>query len=174
MAELLLPGYVWWRGSGLDRALLVKFMQRTYQELHPDFEFDHLAQTVDGYLSSETPIWWVACVEDASICSNASHGVGIPREKDPFSSPIACLWIGNAIDQSTGDRHAHIFLLYVIAHHRRRGIGSALMRHAEAWARQRGDRQIGLQVFQTNQPALDLYTSLGYQTQSIWMVKSIG
>ncbi|MGJ3246592.1 MAG: GNAT family N-acetyltransferase [Elainellaceae cyanobacterium] len=174
MAELLLPGYVWRQGSGLDRALLVKFMQRTYQELHPDFEFTHLAQTVDGYLSTETPIWWVECVAGVSTCSELSHSVDIPRGRDSFGSPIACLWIGNAVDQSTGDRHAHIFLLYVMPHHRRRGIGSALMRHAEAWAQKRGDRQIGLQVFQTNQPALDLYTKLGYQTQSIWMVKSIG
>jgi ribosomal protein S18 acetylase RimI-like enzyme len=81
--------------------------------------------------------------------------------------------MGNAIDQLQGDRHAHIFLLYVMPEHRRRGVGSALMRHAEDWARARGDRQIGLQVFQSNRPALNLYHRLGYQTQSLWMVKSL-
>jgi ribosomal protein S18 acetylase RimI-like enzyme len=57
--------------------------------------------------------------------------------------------------------------------HRRRGIGTALMQYVENWATNRGDRQIGLQVFQSNQPALNLYNQLGYQTQSLWMVKSL-
>ncbi|WP_318781317.1 GNAT family N-acetyltransferase [Amazonocrinis nigriterrae] len=88
-------------------------------------------------------------------------------------SPIACLWVGNAIDQVRGDRHAHIFLLYVEPEHRRRGIGTALLRYLENWATQRGDRQIGLQVFQSNQAALNLYSQLGYESQSLWMVKSL-
>jgi ribosomal protein S18 acetylase RimI-like enzyme len=79
--------------------------------------------------------------------------------------------VGNAIDQVHGNRHAHIFILYVVPEHRRRGIGKALMQYVENWAIQRGDRQIGLQVFQSNKPALNLYNQLGYQTQSIWMVK---
>uniref|UniRef100_UPI003013439B GNAT family N-acetyltransferase n=1 Tax=Hassallia byssoidea TaxID=482630 RepID=UPI003013439B len=91
----------------------------------------------------------------------------------PSSSPVACLWVGNSIDQVRGDRHAHIFLLYVVSEHRRRGIGKALMQYVENWALTRGDRQIGLQVFKSNQPALNLYNQLGYQTQSLWMVKSL-
>jgi ribosomal protein S18 acetylase RimI-like enzyme len=81
--------------------------------------------------------------------------------------------VGNSIDQVRGDRHAHIFLLYVVSEHRRRGIGKALMEYVENWAMTRGDRQIGLQVFKSNQPALNLYNQLGYETQSLWMVKSL-
>jgi ribosomal protein S18 acetylase RimI-like enzyme len=88
-------------------------------------------------------------------------------------SPVGCVWVGNAIDQVSGDRHAHIFLLYVVPEHRRRGIGKALMQYVENWAIERGDRQIGLQVFQSNQPALNLYNQLGYQTQSLWMLKEL-
>lgn len=47
------------------------------------------------------------------------------------------------------------------------------MRYLENWARARGDRQIGLQVFQSNKNALNLYNQLGYQTQSLWMVKPL-
>ncbi|MBC5793579.1 GNAT family N-acetyltransferase, partial [Sphaerospermopsis sp. LEGE 00249] len=65
------------------------------------------------------------------------------------------------------------FLLYVVPSHRRRGIAKALMQHIENWAKQRGDRQIGLQVFTSNTPALNLYQNLGYQTQSLWMIKFI-
>lgn len=162
MSEQLLPGYYLRAGSGLDRALLVKFMHRTYQELFQQQDFSHLARTVEQYLDKETPLWWV---ELASF----------PTQMLPHFSrqPVACVWVGNALDQVRGDRHAHIFLLYVVPEHRRRGIGTALMRYVEDWASSRGDRQIGLQVFESNQPALNLYNRRGYQTQSLWMVKSL-
>ena len=154
----LCPGYLIYRSAGLDRALLVKFMQRTYCELFPGAGFEHLATTVEQYFSADTPLWWVR--------SRADTGLRIP-------DPIACLWMGSAVDQVRGDRHAHIFLLYVAPEHRRRGIGTALMRQAEDWARERGDRQIGLHVFCQNQPARRLYESLGFAPQSIWMVKPL-
>ncbi len=143
----------------------MKFMQRTYQELYPANDFAHLAVTIEQYFSSQTPIWWV------EFGDGIAAG-GLPSSRLVQQS-IAGLWLGNAIDQVSGDRHAHIFLLYVMPSHRRRGIGSALVHHAENWARERGDRQIGLQVFTSNQPALQLYQTLGYQTQSLWMVKPL-
>lgn len=135
-------------------------MQRTYRELLPDENFGHLAQTVEQYFSGQTPLWWVE-PEDSS--QSNCHPV----------RRVACLWLGNAVDQIRGDRHTHIFLLYVDPDHRRRGIGSALMQWAETWAKERGDRQIGLQVFQSNQTALTFYQNLGYQAQAFWMVKPL-
>lgn len=160
-------GYSLRQGSVLDRALLVKFMHRTYAELSSQDHSAHLAHTVDHYFSQETPLWWVY-PQDGEAASAQPRG--LPSSKLVLS-PIACLWLGSAIDQLRGDRHAHIFLLYVDANHRRQGIGRALMQLAETWAQERGDRQIGLQVFQANWPALNLYQQLGYQTQSLWMVK---
>ena len=150
MAEFI-PGYSLRVGSGLDRALLLKFMQRTYQELYPAHSFAHLSQTIEQYLSTETPLLWV----------------------EQMQKPVACLWMGNATDQIQGDRHTYILLLYVNPSHRRQGIGAALMKQAENLARERGDRQIGLQVFQQNQPALNLYERLGYSVQSLWMTKTL-
>lgn len=164
-SQELLPGYWLRSGSGLDRALLLKFLTRTYQELEPEGEFSHLTQTVEQYFSQQTPLWWVEQLPSDNLPRAALPGL--------TQRPIACLWLGNVIDQVRGDRHAHIFLLYVMQEHRRQGIGAALVRHAEQWARQRGDRQLGLQVFQTNQPALELYAKLGFQTQSFWMVKAL-
>jgi ribosomal protein S18 acetylase RimI-like enzyme len=153
---LLLPGYELQKGSGIERSLLVKFMDLTYQELFPQQQdFSHLAATVEGYFSQQTPLWWVQSSGEQSAVK------------------VGCLWLGNAVDQVKGDRHAHVFLLYILPEHRRRGLGSALMRHAEEWAKARGDRQIGLQVFQSNQPALNLYQHLGYETQSLWMSKPL-
>jgi len=161
------PDYELRQGSILDRALLVKFLDRTYRELAHSETVSHLAGTVEQYFSRETPVWWVDWLNPIRGVFQAA---GIPSALGA-RSPIACLWMGTAIDQLQGDRHAHIFLLYVDPAHRRQGIGSALMGQAESWARSRGDRQIGLQVFLSNQVALNLYQQLGYQPHSLGMVK---
>ena len=155
VSEVFIPGYHLRQGSRLDRALLLKFVYRTYREQFPEQELGHLTATVEQYFSPQTPLWWV-------------------DEFDPDPSParqVACLWLGNAIDLADGQRTAHVFLLYVAPEHRKRGIGSALMVHAELWATGRGDRKISLQVFTNNQPALNLYQKLGYQPQSLLMQK---
>lgn len=161
MSTELLPGYYLRPGSGLDRALLVKFMQQTYQELFSKPDVSHLAQTVEQYFSNSTHLWWVELA--------AATRQVLPH----WHQPVACLWVGNAVEQVQGDRHPHIFLLYVVPEHRRRGIGRALMRYVEDWAGHQGYHQIGLQVFESNQAALNLYQQLGYRTQSLWMVKHI-
>ena len=151
MSEVFIPGYHLRQGSRLDRALLLKFAYRTYKEQFPDQDLSHLALTVEQYFSPQTPLWWVDKFNPDSY----------PPE------PIACLWLGNAIDLADGERTAHVFLLYVAPEHRKRGIGSALMAHVQQWAIGRGDRKISLQVFTNNQPALNLYQKLGYQPQSL-------
>lgn len=148
------PGYALRRGSSLDRSLLVKFLSKTYEEIAGTQQFYHLAQTVDRHLSERTPLWWVDTVP-------------------PLPSPIACLWLGNAIDQQRGDHHSYILVLYVSPKHRRRGIATALLDTAQHWAKQRGDRQIGLQVFADNAGAIALYRQMGYQTHSLWLTKSL-
>lgn len=150
-------GYYFRRGSSLDRALLVKFMERTYSEIYPQQSSDHLARTVDAHLSPDTPLWWVEQSPEAS----------------EVITPIGCLWIGNAIDQGSGHRQAYILLLYVAPPHRRRGIATALLQRAHQWASQRGDAQISLQVFHDNQPALSLYRKLGYSPSAITLSKSL-
>lgn len=133
-------------------------MNFTYQELFPQPQnFSHLAKTVERYLSSATPLWWVETYSKGSQKATA----------------VATLWLGTAIDQVSGERYAHIFLIFVCPEHRRQGIGQGLMQIAEDWAKARGDRQIGLQVFIGNQPALNLYQRLGYNSQSLSMIKSL-
>jgi len=148
------PGYRLRPGTKRDRALLESFMERAYREFDPEANLAHLPQTIDQYWSEATPLWFVEA------------------ERSP-SNPLACLWLGTAVDQLSGDRHTHLFLIYVVPNQRRRGIGTALIRHAEIWACQRGDSQVGLQVFEANQSALRFYQSLGYQTQALWMVKPL-
>ena len=150
-------GYQLHSGSAKDRALLLKYLSLSYQDSFPQQQdFSHLAQTVEQYLTSDTPLWWV------EYCHSSSD----------FNS-VACLWLGNAIDQVTGDRYSHIFLLYVLPEHRRRGIGKVLMQQAQTWAKSRGDHQIGLQVFPHNQKAINLYLGLDYQIHSLSLLKRL-
>jgi ribosomal protein S18 acetylase RimI-like enzyme len=147
-----------------DRAKLLGFLQITYQELYPQQQnYRHLESTVDRYLSSDTPLWFVTADGEEAL------GDGLRQQ----SINIGCLWLGMAIDQITGIRHPNIFLIYVEPSYRRQGIGRELMQQAEVWAKLEGYSQISLQVFTTNQPAIDLYDSLGYEARSISMFREL-
>lgn len=149
-----IAGYGVRRGSPRDRGLLVQFLSQTHQEIAGTQGSHHLAATVDRHLSDQTPLWWV-------------------DTQPPAASPIACLWLGNAIDQHHGDRHSYVLMLYVAPEHRRRGIATALLTTAQAWAKARGDRQIALQVLADNPGAIALYRQLGYQTHTLWLTKPL-
>lgn len=173
MIDILTPliqGYGLRRGSSLDRELLLSYMQRTYQDLFPNGSFGHLAQTVDRYFSDDTPIWWVNVLDHHPAMAEPQPHALASNHSD--RAPVGCLWLGHAVNQVDGDRQTYIFLLYVAPHHRRQGIGSALMQYAEDWSIAHGNRQIGLQVFQAN-PAIQLYRQLGYTVESLWMVKPL-
>lgn len=157
MASSLPTGYQLKSGGSRDRSLLVKYMGYTYQELYPQQQnFAHLRDTVNRFFSPQTPVWLVKTVSQSGK-----------------SKTVGCLWLGNAIEQKTGVSYAHILLIYVQPQHRGQGIGTALIQQAETWAKARGDRALGLQVFADNQPALNLYRRQGFQTQSLLMVKAL-
>lgn len=159
-------GYRMDQGDSRDRALLLDFLERTYQSLFPEQgNFSHLRQTVESYLSWRSPLWWVR------LATAAEQQTDQQTTNPPLSKPIAGLWLGNAIDQVTGDRHAHIFMLYVEPAHRRQGIATALLHQAEQWGQQRGDKWLGLQVFSHNQPAIQLYEKLGFTPRAILLQK---
>jgi ribosomal protein S18 acetylase RimI-like enzyme len=139
-------------GKTSDRSLLINFLTCTYQEFFPEQKnLSHLADTVRQFFSLDTPLW---IVEGQKVA-------------------VACLWMGSAVDQVTGDRYGHIFLIYVDPKHRRQGIATALIDRARDWAKIRGQTRIGLQVFVNNENALTLYQNLGFQTRSLLMLKNI-
>ena len=157
--SFLIPNYRLRTGSMLDRARLVKMMQRAYRDLGATGG-DHLAETVQRHFSDQSRLWWVE-QQDAPPPS------GLPGIAKP--EPLGCLWLSEAIDQWTGQAQAYVFLVYVAPEHRRQGIGTALLRHAQQWAKNQGYGAIGLQVFESNPAAVKLYESLGYRPRAIWM-----
>ncbi len=144
-------------GASIDVATVLRFLETTYRELYPHQEdYRHLQSTVDRYFNQQTPVWFVA-----------------DTKRERSDRKIACLWVGIAIDQITGNRHPNVFLIYVDPAYRRQGIGRGLMQHVEAWAKSQGYHQIGLQVFTTDRPAIALYQQLGYQSRSISMMREL-
>lgn len=57
--------------------------------------------------------------------------------------------------------------MYVAADHRGRGVGSALLEAAIAWARDHGAHQISLDVWPHNQAARNLYRKYGFLEEGL-------
>lgn len=150
-----IAGYRLRQGSPLDRGPLVACMEQNYRELDAAQPLDHIAATVDRYLSRQTPLWWAETTDWTDL--------------DQGDAPAGCLWLGQATDQRTGELHPYVLLLYIDPRHRRRGLATALVQVAHQWAKDQGHRQVSLQVFSTNRAAQALYAKLGYQTEAILM-----
>jgi ribosomal protein S18 acetylase RimI-like enzyme len=60
--------------------------------------------------------------------------------------------------------HAGIFCMATRTTHRRRGVGLALVRELCAWAIERADQHIFLQVMTENEPAKKLYRTVGFES----------
>ncbi|MGH2887482.1 MAG: GNAT family N-acetyltransferase [Solirubrobacteraceae bacterium] len=76
-------------------------------------------------------------------------------------------------DPITAGERAHIADVAVAAAAHRSGVGRALMRAAEAWARDRGLEIVSLDVWSANQGALTFYRALGYTIESLGLVKRL-
>jgi GNAT superfamily N-acetyltransferase len=76
-------------------------------------------------------------------------------------------------DYFTLERHGHVGILAVTAGAEGRGAGGALLRAAEAWARDRGFRTLTLNVFSSNQHARAVYEHLGFEEDTVKYIKRI-
>ena len=76
-------------------------------------------------------------------------------------------------DFFNGRTNCHINNVAVVPRHEGRGVGKALMAHAENWAREHHCAMVTLAAFPGNQRALGLYTSCGYGTDLLRLVKRV-
>ena len=88
-------------------------------------------------------------------------------------TPAGGVFASTRTDYFTGERHAHIEVLAVSPAARGRGVAAMLMREAERWASDRGDRVITLNVFDANTRARALYERLGYEAETVHYRKSL-
>jgi GNAT superfamily N-acetyltransferase len=74
-------------------------------------------------------------------------------------------------DYFTLEAHGHVGILVVGEAAAGKGVGSALMRAAEAWARDNGYAKLTLTVFEANRGARVVYDHLGYAPETLRYVK---
>lgn len=76
-------------------------------------------------------------------------------------------------DYFTLERHGHVGILAVTEGAEGRGVGGALIRAAEAWARDRGYTTLTLNVFSGNKHAREVYEHLGFEPDTIKYIKPL-
>ena len=83
------------------------------------------------------------------------------------------VFVSTRTDYFTHERHAHVEVLAIAPHAQGQGLARALMTAAEAWASERGDRVITLNVFDANRRARAVYTRLGYLPETVHYRKDL-
>lgn len=84
---------------------------------------------------------------------------------------VGYIWVG--CDASGDPASWWVWDIVVDAEHRGNGFGSQAMILAEGYARSQGAETLGLNVFGFNTAARGLYESLGYETTSVKMRKTL-
>ncbi len=84
---------------------------------------------------------------------------------------VGYVWVGR--DTSDDPTSWWVWDLLIEAEHRGKGYGKQGMRLAEDYAKSQGAATLGLSVFGFNHSARSLYESLGYETTSIKMRKTL-
>ena len=76
-------------------------------------------------------------------------------------------------EDAAGIERAHVADLAVADSARRTGVGTALMKAAESWARDLGMGVLSLDVWSSNETALRFYRHLGYDAESECLIKRL-
>ena len=87
--------------------------------------------------------------------------------------PAGFAFLEPAVDYFTGQADGHIGMVAVAEPAEGKGVGAALMRAAEDWARGCGYPRLHLNVFAANDRARRIYERTGYEIETIRYVKRI-
>lgn len=88
-------------------------------------------------------------------------------------TPAGFIHVREHTDEISGESCATVPLLAVSDTEQGAGIGTRLMEAAEQWAKARGFRLLHLEVFAANNPARGFYGKLGFEEETVIMVKPL-
>ncbi len=142
-----------------------------------DCEF--IAGLVPSLLQFGSPAW-----DDAAALTSGFRDVLVSavRAQDAQSTVLVAEGANGAPlgfislkvgEDVVGVARGHVADLAVTVDARRIGVGTALMRAGEAWARDRGLPALSLDVWSTNERALTFYLRLGYGAESLCLIKRL-
>lgn len=93
--------------------------------------------------------------------------------EDADGERVGFIHLQRSEDFFTGRSNCHISDLAVPTQHERKGVGKALLAHAEAWAREHHCQLVTLAVFPGNERARALYEACGYATDLLRLAKPL-
>jgi ribosomal protein S18 acetylase RimI-like enzyme len=109
----------------------------------------------------------------ARTLDDPSPGASLFIAEDDQGQPVGFVHLTTAADYYTAATTAHVADLVVAPGSGGRGVGTALIEHAEAWARERGFSMLTLSVFTGNERARRLYRRLGFVEEWIRCIKRL-
>ncbi len=93
----------------------------------------------------------------SELIGNIRTSVGLFATEDPSGTPLSTAMCVHDNDL------AGLFEIITHPDHRRQGLGRAIIKSALLWAKNHGAKRAWLQVVSANEPAIDLYLSLGFR-----------
>ena len=93
--------------------------------------------------------------------------------EDDASERLGFVHVMETNDGLTGEREAYVATLVVTETASGRGVGKALMQRVEQWSRARRLHILTLEVFAQNDVARRFYDHLGYQEETLKLVKTL-
>lgn len=101
------------------------------------------------------------------------EGTKLVVAEGPDGAVAGFIYLVTTTDFFTQENHGHVSDLVVAREGEGRGVGRALLRAGEDWARGLGYRLLSLNVFDDNERAKRIYEQIGYETDTIRMVKTL-
>lgn len=109
----------------------------------------------------------------AAHLDEASSGHFLFVAEDAGGERVGFIELQKTRDFFTGKSNCHINNIAVAAACERRGVGRALLEHAERWAREHGCALMTLAVFPGNERARALYEACGYGADLLRLAKPL-
>lgn len=106
------------------------------------------------------------------LSGNSPESVVFVAE-DEHQTPLGFIHLNIASDYYSPEKHGHISDIVVAPEGEGRGVGKALMKAGEAWARNQDFKWLTLSVFPHNERARKLYEKLGYAEDMIKYLKEL-
>lgn len=146
-----------------DTEAICSFQEETYAFNFPDFRY--------------TPKFSEAFRYDVRRAAlDPDHGIFVlddGRETKQKTSNIAgFLWVVLCHNNWSGERYGYVNNLYISPSRRGAGLSKELMKQSDEWFRSRGIKRIRLTVTASNESAVALYRSCGYDVDR-WEMEKI-
>lgn len=134
----------------------------------------------DRFIAFELPPWRKRSETLAGIRTDiARHLRDLPPAshlfvaEDDVGERLGFLHLQTQTDFFIGVLNCHISDLVVAPEHDGKGVGSALLRYADRWAKEHRCRHLTLAVFPGNERARKLYEHHGYGVETLRMAKPV-